>query len=117
MLREWEKEDIQIFVCNFFTLNSSFQSFSVILSDTNLKHKEKRVWKKNFLKKSAVGSEEGGGKGKVCFLKPSPYIRLKDWLFSHFNQPWSKQTFFVWASPSKLQSNITTNNEVALSRN
>lgn len=63
MLREWEKEDIQIFVCNFFILNSSFQSFSVILSDTNLKHKEKRVWKKKFKKKSAVGSEEGGGEG------------------------------------------------------
>ena len=99
MLREWEKEDIQIFVCNFFILNSSFQPFSVILSDTNLKQlKEKRVWKKKILKKSAVGG--GGGRGKVCFLKPSPYIRLKDWLFSHFNQPWSKQTFFVWASPS-----------------
>ena len=49
MLREWEKEDIQIFVCNFFILNSSFQPFSVILSDTNLKQlKEKRVWKKKF---------------------------------------------------------------------
>ena len=68
MLREWEKEDIQIFVCNFFILNSSFQPFSVILSDTNLKQlKEKRVWKKKNFKK--IGCRGGGGGGKGMFLE------------------------------------------------